>query len=54
MKAPKLVKTKKNQLKVPVTTAGWKMEFFRNSNRRDTEFAVDCLNIALNKLFKHY
>ena len=33
MKAPKLVKTKKSQLKVPVTTAGRKMQFFRNSNR---------------------
>ena len=34
MKAPKLVKTKKSQLKVPVRTAGRKMQFFRNSNRR--------------------
>ena len=34
MKAPKLVKTKKSQLKVPVTTTGRKMQFFRNSNRR--------------------
>ena len=33
MKAPKLVKTKKSQLKVPVTTAGRKMQFYRNSNR---------------------
>ena len=32
MKAPKLVKTKKSQLKVPVTTAGRKMQFYRNSN----------------------
>ena len=32
MKAPKLVKTKNSQLKVPVTTAGRKMQFFRNSN----------------------
>ena len=34
MKAPKLVKTKKSQLKVPVRTAGRKMQFFRNSNKR--------------------
>ena len=33
MKAPKLVKTKKSQLKVPVTIAGRKMQFFRNSIR---------------------
>ena len=32
MKAQKLVKTKKSKLKVPVTTAGRKMQFFRNSN----------------------
>ena len=32
MKAKKLVKTKKSQLKVPITTAGPKKQFFRNSN----------------------
>ena len=37
MKAPKLVKTKKSQLKVPVTTAGRKMQFYRNSNRSDNK-----------------
>ena len=37
MKAPKLVKTKKSQLKVPVTTAGRKMQFYRNSNRSDSK-----------------
>ena len=34
MKAKKLVKTKKSQLKVPITTAGPKKQFFRNFNRR--------------------
>ena len=33
MKAPKLVKTKKSQLKVPVRTADRKMQLFSNSNR---------------------
>ena len=38
MKAPKLVITKKSQLKVPVTTAGRKMQIFRNSNRCGQNF----------------
>ena len=35
MKATKLLKSKKSQLKVPVRTAGRKMQFFTNYNRRD-------------------
>ena len=40
MKSPKLVKTKKSQLKVPVTTAGRKMQFYRNSNRSDSKSEI--------------
>ena len=40
MKAPKLVKTKKSQLKVPVTTAGRKMQFFRNSNSSGPKWQI--------------
>ena len=50
MKAPKLVKTKKSQLKVPVTTAGRKMQFYRNSNRSVLEW-VQYSTVDFHEIF---
>ena len=51
MKAPKLVKTKKSQLKVPVTTAGRKMQFYRNSNRSDQAYTYEARVILYLSFF---
>ena len=56
MKAPKLVKTKKSQLKVPVTTAGRKMQFYRNSNRSGSIFLfkIEVLYVLVDRIDSTY